>query len=364
MNKTKVNLDKKISASYEIFIGEDILDRIGMIITKNNCASRYVIITDSNVAILHGERLLTTLKETGLKIDMIEFPAGEASKNIDTTLDIIKKLIDIGIDRRSALIALGGGVVGDIVGFVASTYMRGIPYYQIPTTLLAQVDSSIGGKTAIDLPEGKNLMGTFYQPKGVFIDLSFLKTLPSREFNSGMAEIVKYGIIDDTELFDLLESKTKAIKDKDITLLSTIIGKSCRIKKGIIEIDEKETGLRRILNFGHTIGHAIEAESDYSISHGDAVSIGMVAATRISQKLKYLPSEDRKRIEHLIKATGLPCRIPISISTEGILARLKVDKKKEDDANKFVLLKKLGMPFVNGGVPEEIARETIEELKG
>jgi 3-dehydroquinate synthase len=334
MNKTKVNLDKKISASYEIFIGEDILDRIGMIITKNNCASRYVIITDSNVAILHGERLLTTLKETGLKIDMIEFPAGEAS------------------------------VVGDIVGFVASTYMRGIPYYQIPTTLLAQVDSSIGGKTAIDLPEGKNLMGTFYQPKGVFIDLSFLKTLPSREFNSGMAEIVKYGIIDDTELFDLLESKTKAIKDRDITLLSTIIGKSCRIKKGIIEIDEKETGLRRILNFGHTIGHAIEAESDYSISHGDAVSIGMVAATRISEKLKYLPSEDRKRIEHLIKATGLPCRIPISISTEGILARLKVDKKKEDDANKFVLLKKLGMPFVNGGVPEEIARETIEELKG
>ncbi|MBE9546732.1 MAG: 3-dehydroquinate synthase, partial [Proteobacteria bacterium] len=273
MNKIKVNLEKKISASYDIHIGENILDRVGLIITKDNCAARYVVITDSNVSALHGEGFLSILRGMGLKVDMIEFPAGEASKNIDTMLDIVKVLISLGVDRRSALIALGGGVVGDMAGFVASTYMRGLPYYQIPTTLLAQVDSSIGGKTAIDLPEGKNLLGAFYQPKGVFIDLSFLKTLPSREFRNGMAEIVKYGIIDDVELFSLLESKVKAIEDRNATLLSVIIEKSCRIKKGVIEIDEKETGLRRILNFGHTIGHAVEAESDYSVSHGDAVSI-------------------------------------------------------------------------------------------
>ncbi len=363
MNRIKVNLDKKISASYEIFIGQDILDRIGMILSKNDYASRYVIITDSNVGTLHGERFLMTLKEMGTPVDMIEFPAGEASKNIDTMLDIIKKLIGLGVDRRSALIALGGGVVGDIVGFVASVYMRGIPYYQIPTTLLAQVDSSIGGKTAIDLPEGKNLLGSFYQPSGVFIDLSFLNTLPPREFNCGMAEIAKYGIIDDVELFNLLESEIKAIRDRDMTRLSMIIGRSCRIKKGIVEIDEKESGLRRILNFGHTIGHAIEAELDYSISHGDAVSIGMVAAARISEKLKYLHSEDRERIESLIKDIGLPYRIPGSINTEGILSRLKMDKKKEEDIIKFVLLKKLGMPFVKGGVPEEIIKTTIDMQK-
>ncbi|MEA1935514.1 MAG: 3-dehydroquinate synthase [Thermodesulfobacteriota bacterium] len=364
MNKIKVNLDKKISASYEICIGQDIFDRIEMIIARNNCASRYVIITDSNVSTLHGERFLTTLKETGLKVDMIEFPAGEVSKNIDTVLDIAKKLIEMGVDRKSALIALGGGVVGDIVGYAASIYMRGIPYYQIPTTLLAQVDSSIGGKTAIDLPEGKNLLGTFHQPKGVFIDLSFLNTLPSREFKNGMAEIIKYGIIEDTELFSLLESEMKAIMDRDMAILSLIIGKSCRIKKNIIEIDEKETGLRRILNFGHTIGHAIEAESDYSISHGDGVSIGMIAAARISEKLKYLSSNDRERVENLTRVFGLSCRIPESIETEGILSRLKADKKKEGETIKFVLLKKLGMPFINGGVPEEIIEGTIKELKG
>ncbi len=364
MNKIKVNLDRKISASYEICIGHNIGDRIEMIIAKNNCASRYVVVTDSNVSALHGEKFLETLRSMGLTVDMIEISAGEASKNINTVLDITKKLIKMSVDRKSALIALGGGVIGDIVGFVASTYMRGIPYYQIPTTLLAQVDSSIGGKTAIDLPEGKNLLGTFYQPKGVFIDLSFLDTLPPREFKNGIVEIVKYGIIDDTELFNLLESEVEAIMDGDMSILSLIIGKSCRIKKGIIEIDEKDNGLRRILNFGHTIGHAIEAQSDYSISHGDGVSIGMIAAARISEKLKYLSGQDREKIENLITAYGLPCRVPRSIGTEEIISRLKVDKKKAGETVNFVLLKKLGMPFVNGGVSEKIIEETIKELKG
>jgi 3-dehydroquinate synthase len=363
MTRIEVNLEKKPSTSYEIYIGQNILDRMGLVITKKNWASRYIIITDSNVSPLHGDRVQAALKEMGLKVDQIDFPAGEASKNIQTIFSIIHRMIEVGADRTSALIALGGGVVGDITGFVASIYMRGIPYIQVPTTLLAQVDSSIGGKTAIDLPQGKNILGTFHQPKGVFIDLAFLKTLPPREFGNGLAEIVKCGIIDDPELLSLLEKEAEAIRNQDMILLEKIIARTCRIKKGIVEIDEMETGLRRILNFGHTIGHAIEAESGYSISHGEAVSVGMVAAANISDRLKYLPSEDRERIRSLIRMIGLTDRIPPTLSTDGVSSRIKRDKKKEGDIVRFVLLKKIGVPFVNGGVPEALVRETIEALK-
>jgi len=363
MNKIKVNLDKKTSASYEIYIGENIVDRMGLIMAKNNWASRYVMITDSNLSPSHGERIQATLREMELKVDLIDFPAGEASKNFQTNLRIVDRIIDLGADRTSALIALGGGVVGDITGFIASVYMRGIPYIQVPTTLLAQVDSSIGGKTGIDLPEAKNILGTFHQPKGVFIDLAFLKTLTPQEFRSGLAEIVKYGIIDDPELLSSLEGEAEAIRNRDMSLLEKIIARSCQIKKGIVEIDEMDKGIRRILNFGHTIGHAIEAESGYAVSHGDAVSIGMVASVLISERLKYLPSEDRERIISLIRAIGLPDRIPKNLSPTGILSRIKRDKKKEGDTIHFVLLKRIGMPFVNGGVPEGLIGEIIEALK-
>jgi len=363
MNKIKVNLDKKTSASYEIYIGENIVDRMGLIMAKNNWASRYVMITDSNLSPSHGERIQATLREMELKVDLIDFPAGEASKNFQTNLHIVDRIIGLGADRTSALIALGGGVVGDITGFIASVYMRGIPYIQVPTTLLAQVDSSIGGKTGIDLPEAKNILGTFHQPKGVFIDLAFLKTLTPQEFRSGLAEIVKYGIIDDPELLSSLEGEAEAIRNRDMSLLEKIIARSCQIKKGIVEIDEMDKGIRRILNFGHTIGHAIEAESGYAVSHGDAVSIGMVASVLISERLKYLPSEDRERIISLIRAIGLPDRIPKNLSPTGILSRIKRDKKKEGDTIHFVLLKRIGMPFVNGGVPEGLIGEIIEALK-
>ncbi len=363
MNRIKVNLDKKPSVSYEICIGENILDRIGMLITKHRWASRYIILTDSNVSTLHGEKVRATLKGMDLKVDLLEFPAGEASKNIQTILPIINNMTELGADRTSALIALGGGVVGDITGFIASIYMRGIPYIQVPTTLLAQVDSSIGGKTGIDLPHGKNILGTFYQPKGVFIDLTFLKTLTPKEFGNGLAEIVKCAIIDDPELLRSIQEEAGALRNRDLNLLERIVSKACLIKKGIVEIDELDTGLRRILNFGHTIGHAIEAESGYSISHGEAVSIGMVASAIISERLKYLSSEDREKITSLIRGIGLPDRIPITLSTDGILSRIKRDKKKEGDTVRFVLLKKIGMPFVNGGVPEPLIRETIEVLK-
>jgi 3-dehydroquinate synthase len=363
MNRIKVNIDKKTSTSYEIYIGENIVDRMGLIIAKNNWASRYIMITDSNVCTPHGERVQATLREMELKVDMIDFPAGEVAKNFETSLHIIDRMIDLSADRTSALIALGGGVVGDITGFIASIYMRGIPYIQVPTTLLAQVDSSIGGKTGIDLPQGKNILGTFCQPKVVFIDLAFLNTLTPREFRSGLAEIVKYGIIDDPELFNSLEVEAEDIRASNTNLLKNVITRSCQIKKGMVEIDEMDKGVRRILNFGHTIGHAIEAESGYSISHGDAVSIGMVAAALISERLRYLPSEDRKRIISLIRAFGLPDRIPKRLSSNGILSRIKRDKKKEGDTIHFVLLKKIGISFVNGSVPEPLIGEVIEALK-
>ncbi|NQU03041.1 MAG: 3-dehydroquinate synthase [Syntrophaceae bacterium] len=363
MKRIKVNLDKQSSLSYEICIGHDILDRIGLVIAKNNSAHRYIVIADSNVSPLHGEKFLSVLRNMGINVDLIEFPAGENSKNIDTILTIVRKLIDLGADRSSALIALGGGVTGDITGFIASIYMRSIPYIQIPTSLLAQVDSSIGGKTGIDLPEGKNLLGTFFQPSMVFIDLQFLKTLPDGEFNNGLSEIVKCGIIDDIELFNLLERETGGIKKRNPDLLETIIERSCKTKKGIVEIDERDMGMRRILNFGHTIGHAVEAESGYKISHGNAISVGMIASTRISEKLNYLSSEDRDRIERLIRSIDLLDHVPESISAEGILSKIRTDKKKKGDSIHFVLLKKIGVPFINGSVEEALILETIEELR-
>jgi len=363
MKRIKINLDKRSSLSYEISMGYNILDRIGLVIAKSNLAHRYIVIADSNVSAIYGGKFLAVLRDMAIKVDLIEFPAGEKSKNIDSILGIVRKLIGLGADRSSALIALGGGVTGDMTGFIASIYMRSIPYIQIPTSLLAQVDSSIGGKTGIDLPEGKNLLGAFFQPAMVFVDLQFLNTLPDGEFNNGLSEIVKYGIIDDIELFNLLEMETDGIRKRDPDLLETIVGRSCKIKKGVVEIDERDMGMRRILNFGHTIGHAVEAESGYKISHGNAISVGMIASARISEKLKHLSSGDRDRIEHLIGSIDLLDHIPESISTEGILSKMRTDKKKKGDSIHFVLLKKIGLPFINGSVEEALIRETIEGLR-
>ncbi|MEN6624411.1 MAG: 3-dehydroquinate synthase [Smithella sp.] len=363
MRSMKVNLDKKTLSSYEICIGSSISDRLALLISKNHKANHHVIITDSNVSRLHGQKFLAYLKDAGLNVDFIEFPAGEASKNINTALDITGKLLELGADRNSMLIAFGGGVVGDMTGFIASVFMRSIPYIQVPTSLIAQVDSSIGGKTAIDLPFGKNLLGTFYQPQAVFSDLNYLTTLPEKELKNGLAEIIKYAVIDDEKIFHLLEGNMDQVKSKDPVLLLKLVETCCRIKKSIVEIDEKEQGLRRILNYGHTLGHAFEAESNFAISHGEAVSMGMIAATRISENSGYLDSDSRDRIENLIIESGLPSYIPSNLETDKIISRLKMDKKKEGSVIHFVLLKKIGMPFVNGGIDDKIIMSVIEGMK-
>jgi 3-dehydroquinate synthase len=363
MKTIEVRIARDGAASYEIAIGCDILDRIGVLLAKALPAPRCAVVSDSCVARLYGPALIERLREMRVEADLIEFPAGEASKTMDTVVAITGRLLASGADRETALVALGGGVVGDVTGLVASLYMRSVPYFQIPTTLMAQVDSSIGGKTGVNLAAGKNLVGTFHQPRGVFIDLKFLETLPREEFDSGMAEIVKYGIIDSEQLFGTIEQRLAAVRGRDTELLLQLVEQSCRIKKGVVELDERERGLRRILNFGHTIGHAVEAESGYALSHGNAVSIGMIAATRISERMYDLPAEDRQRIENLAAELGLAHRIPAATATDGILQRLQVDKKKRAGVPHFVLLKRLGMPFLNGGVPDPLLRETLEGLR-
>ncbi len=364
MNQIKVHLDRKTVRSYDIFVGRDILDRAGIILAGKAWASRYVIVTDATIAVLHGERVRQTLSSLDLKVDLLAIPAGEKAKQAGTCLEIMERLLAAGADRATGLIALGGGVVGDVTGFVASTFLRGVPYIQMPTTLLAQVDSSIGGKTAVDLPAGKNLMGTFYQPKAVFVDLAFLDTLPDGAFADGFAEIAKLGIIDDPAFFALLEAGSDALRRRDPALVAEVVVQSCRIKKALVEIDEMDCGARRFLNFGHTVGHALEAASGYSLSHGEAVSIGMAAAAHLSERLGHLSGQERARIVALLHRLGLPDRIPGGLPAKEILERMKVDKKATAANIHFVLIRKIGIPFLNGGVPSALVEEVIEGLRG
>jgi 3-dehydroquinate synthase len=358
-----VNIGGKADSSYNIYIGEEILDRVGLILAKSGRTVRYVIVTDTRIDALHGERVQAALEKMGLRVDRITVPPGEEAKGIGTVLAVTERLTALGADRQTVLIALGGGVVGDLTGFAASIYLRGIPVIQIPTTLLAQVDSSIGGKTGVDTAAGKNLLGTFKQPQGVFIDIAFLKTLPDPMFRSGLAEVIKYGIIESPGLLDDLERAAAGGSLRETAFLERIIATACRIKKDIVELDERDRGLRRVLNFGHTVGHAVEAASGYALSHGESAAIGMVAAARLSERLHGLPADDAARIEAIIRSVGLPDRIPAEMDPDDILARLSLDKKREGRTIHFVMIRKLGTPFVNGGIPEEILRDALKGLK-
>jgi 3-dehydroquinate synthase len=363
MNKITVNLNRKIGNSYEIHIGDQILDRMALILARQSWAERYVIVTDTRIDTLHGERVQQALESADLRAERITVPPGEEAKAIGTVLMVTEKLTSLGADRQTALIALGGGVIGDLTGFAASIYMRGIPVIQVPTTLLAQVDSGIGGKTGVDTEWGKNILGTFHQPKGVFIDISFLRTLPDDQFTSGLAEVIKYGAIDSPTLLGDLEAAAASGSLREPAFLERIIATACRIKKGLVELDERDQGLRRVLNFGHTVGHAVEAASAFVLSHGEAVAIGMVAAAGLSEQIHHLPADDRRRIASVIRALGLPDRIPENLDLEEIRDRIARDKKKKGETVRFVLLKKLGAPIVNGGVPDEMLTRTLEGLK-
>lgn len=340
--------------AYPITIQEELLSEIGNDLTKRGVANRYVVVADEYVAQLFSERFLGSLKKAGLEVFLITFPRGEGSKNLSTIGDLSSKLAKLGIDRKDGLIALGGGVTGDVTGFLAAIYMRGIPFVQVPTTLLAQVDSSVGGKTGVDIPEGKNLVGVFYQPKAVYIDTHLLKALPHSELLNGLAEVIKYGVIYDRNFFNFMEAKRGEILNGDLEVMAEVIEKCCAIKAAVVAADEKEADVRRILNFGHTIGHAVEAASDFSIAHGQAVAIGMVAAAELAVEKGFFSEEDSQRLRTLIKAYGLPVEIPQEFDRSQIKAYLKTDKKTVGGRPFFVLPQTIGKVIITDDVDESL----------
>ncbi|PMP97259.1 MAG: 3-dehydroquinate synthase [Thermodesulfobacterium geofontis] len=338
-------LKVKTQPSYEILIKENIFEEIPKDLKENFNFGKIAIITDSIVAKLYAERLLKSFQKAKIKAEVFSFPAGETSKNIDTVIFLARSLIQKNFDRKDIIVALGGGVVGDIAGFLASIYLRGIPYVQIPTTLLSQVDSSVGGKTGVDLPEGKNLIGTFYQPARVYIDPLVLKTLPEREVKNGLAEVIKYGCILKKRLFDFLKKRGKEIYKLELEDVKYIIYESCSAKAYVVSKDEKEKGLRRILNFGHTIGHAIETELNYSIPHGLAVSVGMVVEAKLSEVLEFAEKKVSEPLEKLLSSLEMPHKISHlseKLSFKKLISHIRKDKKVWKGKLTMVLLYKIG----------------------
>jgi len=324
---------------YEIKIKKGILDESGKLIGKIFSPCRVAIVTDSNVGPLYSKRLLDSLKDSGFNPFLITVDAGEKSKSIEILTNLYAKMLDAGLTRTDLIIALGGGVVGDLTGFCAATLLRGIPFVQIPTTLLAQVDSSVGGKVAVNLPHGKNLVGAFYQPKLVIIDPLCLETLPDRTFSDGMAEVIKYGVILDEALFEKIEA---APSRKDIMyIIEDIIYRSCELKKLVVEDDELDTGKRMILNFGHTFGHAIEKKYNFSdYTHGEAVAFGMVMAAEYGENMGITPSGTASRIKNLVIAFNLPTNI--KIDEKSLFDAVKVDKKGEGNLVTLIIPEKIG----------------------
>lgn len=340
--------------SYDILIGCGVLSSIGNRCAAIGLASRVAIITNPTVNAFFGAVVRRSLEESGYVVSVIEIPDGEIYKNAETLSYVYDALIESGLDRKSFIVALGGGVVGDLAGFAAATYLRGIPFVQIPTTLLAQVDSSVGGKTAIDHPRGKNLIGAFYQPSFVLIDVDTLTTLPEREYRAGLAEVIKYGIALDLPFFEYLEQHADAIMSMDQECLETLIHRCCQLKAQIVELDEKESGLRAVLNYGHTLGHAFEMLAGYSeLVHGEAVAIGMVLAARISGKIGHCAAAEIERIELLISRFGLRTQPP-KVDRQRLLGAILTDKKSKDGAISFICNLGIGNFAIEQLLPEEL----------
>jgi 3-dehydroquinate synthase len=356
MKELTVGLDER---SYPIIVKQGLLDEIGNELQRSPFAKRYAVIADDHVAALFGDRLLASLTNNSVDAEMITFARGEESKNLATVADLCSRLARSGFDRKDGLLALGGGVTGDITGFVAASYMRSIPFAQIPTTLLAQVDSSVGGKTGVDIPEGKNLVGAFYQPKAVFIDSKVLLELPQSEFLNGLAEVIKYGVIYDRDFFQFLETSRKDILDLDLLVLEDVIARCCKIKAAVVEADEKESDLRRILNFGHTIGHAVEAVSEYKLAHGSAVAMGMVAAAELAVLKGIFDESEKERLKTLIHKFGLPVTIPPEYDRVRIQEYLLADKKTIGGRVFFVLPTTIGKVIITDEVEAELIAKVL-----
>ena len=355
--------------SYDIAIGPDLLDRAGKLIAERLGERQAVIITDSNVGPLYAERLEASLAEAGHRGRTIQIDAGEQSKSFLYLETLLNDLLSEGLERGTVLIALGGGVIGDLTGFTASIALRGIEYVQIPTTLLAQVDSSVGGKTAINSPHGKNLVGTFYQPRLVMADTSTLKTLPARELGAGYAETVKYGLLGDPAFFDWLEQNGgEKVLSGDAEAQVRAIVRACEMKAEIVNQDERETGRRALLNLGHTFAHALEAETGMgeTLLHGEAVSIGMVLAFDLSVALGLCPAEDAERVRSHFQSVGLPVTLPPhpegNWDAATLIDHMRRDKKVQDGRTTFVLVRGIGDAFLTNDVERADLLQLLDTL--
>ena len=346
--------------SYPIELGEGLLSRVGEFMKARGIGGRVAVVSNPVVAGLYAEEIRDSLRDAGYDNALVLIPEGEAHKNTASLGLIYDALVERRFDRSATLIALGGGVIGDITGFAAATFLRGIGYVQVPTTLLAQVDASVGGKTAVNHHQGKNLIGAFHQPRLVVIDMKTLRTLPEREFAAGMAEVIKHGIIQDAGYFGFLEEEMDSLMRLDAEAVETAVAGSCRIKAAVVEQDEREDDRRAILNFGHTVGHALESFTAYErFLHGEAVAIGMIQAATLSAGRGLLSDAELERIEALVRRAGLPWQIPDDIALEDLVAGMALDKKSHAGKIKFVLCEGIGSTRFQWFSAAEIVRELM-----
>lgn len=357
MQKIRVELAER---SYNIVIDSGIMNGIGRALERFEFSRRLALVSNPTVYGLYGSAVAESIKSSGFDLVEVIVPDGEGYKNLLWVQNIYEELLKAKLDRKSALIALGGGVIGDITGFAASTYMRGIDFVQVPTTLLAQVDSSVGGKTGVNHALGKNMIGTFWQPRLVWVDIATLQTLPRREFLSGLAEVIKYGVIWDAGLFSFLEAERDKVLRLDKASLAYLISRSCEIKSEVVSKDERESGLRAILNYGHTIGHAVETATGYTrFLHGEAVAIGMCAEAALSQMLGFIDREQVERIGALVSSYGLPVKVPGDTDMGGLLESMTLDKKAVSGELKFILPEKIGTVKIHAGVSADEIRNIL-----
>ena len=348
---------------YDIVITRDYLSLKDALKKLGTAERRALVVTDSNVEGVCLSEVLDNLKGSFKEVHSLTVPAGEENKNLDNVRIILKVLIKRKLDRNDFIVALGGGVIGDMAGFASAVYLRGIRFIQMPTTLLSQTDSSIGGKTGVDFDEFKNMVGAFHQPALVYMNLSVLKSLPKRQFASGMAEILKHGLIRDNEYYEWLVNHFNEINDLDMDILEHMIERSCEIKAEVVEEDPTEKGVRAILNFGHTIGHAIEKHMDFKLLHGECVALGIIAASYISYRRGYIDTEEFYEIRDMFLPFNLPLSMPDEAQPEEILKITKSDKKMDKGTVRFVLLKKVGEAVIETDVTDEEILSAVKELR-
>ena len=349
--------------SYDIAVGRGVLDSLGPTLASLTEGRYALVVTDQLVAPLYADRARRSLQSAGFHADQVILPPGESTKSLTHAATLFDVLVDHHADRRSVVVALGGGVIGDLAGFAAATYARGVPFVQVPTTLLAMVDSSVGGKVAVDHPRAKNMIGAFHQPLGVLADIDLLATLPERQYRCGLAEVVKYGVIMDADFFAKLERQGDQINRRDPDVISEIVAHSCQLKADVVEEDEFETtGRRAILNYGHTFAHAFETSSDYEVlQHGEAVAIGMICAARLAERLGRIDDSLNMRQLSLWKKLGLPTVVPKNLVDLDLVEVMRRDKKSQGGKLRFVLPSRLGHVELVNNVDENLVRSVIAD---